>query len=92
VAVEVQRRRVQGEQRRGPRVYCGLTSLITRDHIFPRVLFRVKDADMLVVPSCATCQQEKGLGDRDLGYLVRPTPQDGISLPTDRLGRVILPE
>ncbi|CAA9573284.1 MAG: hypothetical protein AVDCRST_MAG49-3865 [uncultured Thermomicrobiales bacterium] len=61
-----QGKRQKGEQRRGTCVYCGKEGPITRDHVVPQTLFLVKDEQMLTVPSCSECQQEKARGERDL--------------------------
>lgn len=63
-------RRKKGEQKQGTCVYCGKEDLITRDHVFPQVIFLELDKQMITVPACDDCQKIKRLGDRDLRTLI----------------------
>lgn len=47
-----------GNRRTGECVYCGTIGTITRDHIPPQNIFaRPRPSDLIVVPSCLTCNQ-----------------------------------
>ncbi len=59
-------KRKQGKRRLGTCVYCSATGEVTRDHPFPRTLFKVRDPSMITVDSCDPCNQKKSKGDRDL--------------------------
>ncbi len=50
---------------KGTCVYCGRERNLTKDHLFPRALFIVKDRDMVTVPACCDCQRKKEHGDRE---------------------------
>jgi glutaredoxin len=54
----------------GTCVYCGRTRKLTKDHVFPRAIFIVKDREMVTVPSCYECQRTKEIGDRELEVYV----------------------
>lgn len=63
-------KRKKGEQRTGTCVYCGAEGPVTKEHVFARRLFEVKDDEMLTVPACQPCNTKKELGDRDLDLYV----------------------
>ncbi len=63
-------KRQKHEQGEGTCVYCGYEGPITREHVFARRLFLVKDKEMVTVPTCETCNQKKELGDKDLHLYV----------------------
>lgn len=62
----VGKRRRKGQQRQGVCVYCGTEGPVTDDHVFPGVIFRQPDTEMITVPACDDCNNKKSRGDRDL--------------------------
>ena len=54
-----------------PCTYCGQPDAPTKDHVIPRSLFIPPlPANMVRVPACGSCQQEKSWGDDDLAHYV----------------------
>ncbi len=54
-----------------PCTYCGQPDAPTKDHVIPRSLFIPPlPPNMVKVPACESCQQEKSWGDVDLAHYV----------------------
>ncbi len=65
--VDVRKARKKGK---GTCIYCGRNRNLTKDHVFPRAIFIIKDKHMVTVPACHECQRIKELGDRELELYV----------------------